>query len=186
MGRKLKPVQTQRLILRQWRDDDLKGFIELCGDTEVMRFFPTTLTAEQSAKALQQCRAHIDRQGYGPWAVERRDTDEFIGMVGLFDIESGFDFAPCVEVLWRLQRSTWGRGYATEAAKAAISFGFEQAGLNRIIAMTAVVNTPSEAVMRKLSMQKVGQFQHPKLGADHSLSEHVLYQIERDDVSLSG
>jgi len=124
-----------------------------------------------------------DQYGYSVSVLERRADQAFLGIVGLSYIADGFDFAPCTEIAWRLNRAAWGKGYATEAALAALQYGFEVQGLDNIIAMTAVINKPSERVMQKLGMRYSGNFMHPKLAATDRLCEHVLYQMQAADFS---
>lgn len=170
-------MKTSRLKLRQWRGADHQPFAELCADPRVMRYFPAPLNEEQARASIERFTAHIVEWGYGFWAVERRDNQQFIGFVGLNNIDGGFSFAPGVEIGWRLTKSAWGQGLATEAARAALQFGFEQARLPAIIAMTSVHNSASERVMVRLGMQKIGNFNHPRLMPEHQLCEHVLYRL---------
>jgi len=159
---------------------------KLCADPQVMRYFPYVLSAEQSNKAVDKVSSTIDQYGYGFWAAEITATREFIGFVGISPIEQGFDFAPCVEVGWRLKQSTWGRGYASEAAQAALAYGFNTIGLKEIISMTAVINVPSENVMRKLGMVKDPQtFMHPDVSLESPLCEHVFYRLTRTKFTLN-
>ena len=169
---------TQRLRLRQWRDDDLAPFAALNADPEVMRYFPAPLTREQSDQLAGRIRSKIERQGWGLWAVEVAGGPPFIGFVGLSRPTFEAPFVPAVEIGWRLARMGWGHGYATEAAGAALGFGFEQLGLREIVSFTSTVNERSIRVMRRLGMSHdaADDFDHPRV-ADGPLRRHVLYRL---------
>jgi RimJ/RimL family protein N-acetyltransferase len=173
---------TSRLRLRQWRDADVNPFAALNADPEVMRHFPGCLTRDQSEELATSIRATIDRQGWGLWAVEVAAGPSFIGFVGLNRPRFNAHFTPAVEVGWRLARASWGNGYATEAAAAALSFGFEQLDLGEIVSFTAPVNERSIRVMRRLGMRRepADDFDHPNV-SDGPLRRHVLYRISKDD-----
>jgi ribosomal-protein-alanine N-acetyltransferase len=169
---------TRRLVLRQWQDSDLDPFAALNADPEVMRFFPNRLARAQSDQFAIRTRATIDRQGWGLWAVEIADGPPFIGFVGLSRPRFRARFTPAVEVGWRLARRHWGHGYATEAAGAAVSFGFEQLGLAEIVSFTSAINERSISVMRRIGMthDPADDFDHPDV-PDGPLHRHVLYRI---------
>jgi RimJ/RimL family protein N-acetyltransferase len=171
-------LMTERLLLRQWRPEDLEPFARLGADPEVMRYFPSTQPRERS-DALARDLAHaIEERGWGFWAVEVRSGAPFIGFVGLGD--PGFDahFMPAVEIGWRLAREHWGQGYATEAARAAVEFGFGELGLEEIVAMTVPANSRSRAVMERLGMtwDPADDFDHPRVPPG-PLRRHVLYRL---------
>ena len=173
-------LRTPRLLLRPWRDSDLAPFAALNTDAEVMRHFPEPLSRAQSDALAQRSRALIEARGWGFWAVERRDNGAFAGFLGLHTPSTDLPFAPCVEIGWRLARAHWGQGLATEGARAALDFGFEQLGLPEIVAFTALGNTRSEAVMQRLGMRRdAATFGHPALAPGHPLREHVLYRLRR-------
>ena len=171
-------LHTERLILRQWLPEDVAVFAVMNEDPEVMRYFPGTLTREQSQAWAENCRQMLARQGWGLWAVEVQELAEFIGFVGLHAPEIDLPFNPCVEIGWRLRRSAWGNGYATEAARACLQFGFEQLGLREIVSFTSVVNKPSLAVMQRLGMTPdADTFEHPSVPDGHILREHCVYRL---------
>lgn len=174
-------IQTERLLLRQWRDEDLEPFAALNSDPAVMEFFPSVLTTAESNVAVRGNRARIEEHGWGLWAVERLDTGEFIGFTGLWAVPDEFPFSPAVEVGWRLARAHWGRGYATEAARAAVYFGFGDLGLDEIVSMTTASNERSWRVMEKLGMTRdpADDFDHPRVPEGHPLRPHVLYRLKR-------
>ena len=171
-------MNTSRLRLRQWRDDDLPAFAALNADPEVMRYFPAPLSEEASDHMARHCRDLITSRGWGLWAVEVRETKTFIGFVGLHEPGHDLPFSPCVEIGWRLARPHWGKGYATEAAQRALRYAFERLALDEVVSFTSVGNLPSRAVMERLGFQNShANFAHPALALDDPLSEHVLYKL---------
>ena len=173
--------ETARLRLRQWKTSDLAPFAAMSSDPRVMEFFPSTLNRSESDAIAEKCQALIAERGWGVWAVERLDTSEFIGIVGLQTTAPEMPSSPCVEVLWRLARPHWGQGYATEAAAAALRVGFEALNLQEIVSFAVVNNYRSRAVMERLNMVDSGQtFQHPAVPEGSHLREHCLYKISRE------
>ena len=171
-------LRTERLLLRQWRDSDRDAWAALNADPLVLEYFPSTLSREQSDHWATVNHDRLATQGWGLWAVEVVDGPPFIGFVGL--AAPGFEasFTPCVEVGWRLAREHWGKGYAPEAARAALAFGFEDLRLDEIVSFTAVGNAKSRRVMEKIGMTEAFEFDHPKLPGD-PLERHVLYRLTR-------
>jgi RimJ/RimL family protein N-acetyltransferase len=174
-------LTTQRLLLRQWRDADLAPFADLNADPEVMRYFPAALTARESDAMAGYARELIALNGWGLWAVEVAGGEPFIGFVGLNRPRFEAHFTPAVEVGWRLARAHWGCGYATEAATAAVSFGFDQLDLDEVVSFTTTGNERSMRVMQRLGMSHdpADDFDHPAL-ADGPLRRHVLYRLPRE------
>ncbi|MBW3537285.1 MAG: GNAT family N-acetyltransferase [Actinobacteria bacterium] len=175
-------METERLLLRQWRDEDLEPFAAMNTDPEVMEFFPSVSDRADSDKAAEMNGVHIAEHGWGLWAVEVGATGDFVGFTGLWSVPAAeFPFAPAVEVGWRLARPHWGQGYATEAARAAVAFGFDELRLDEIVSMTAVGNLRSRRVMEKLGMttDPTENFEHPRVPDGHPLRPHVLYRIAR-------
>jgi ribosomal-protein-alanine N-acetyltransferase len=172
-------LTTDRLLLRRWRDTDYKPYAQLNADPEVMKHFPATLTRDQSDAMIARIENGFDEHGYGLWALEIADTGEFIGFTGLSVPRFTAHFTPAVEVGWRLATSAWGKGYATEAARRALTYGFDNAGLGEIVSFTTAGNLRSQAVMTRLGMTRnpADDFRHPSLAADHPLSPHVLYRL---------
>jgi RimJ/RimL family protein N-acetyltransferase len=150
-----------------------------------MRYFPATMTREESDELATYVRETIDRQGWGLWAVEVTDGPAFIGFVGLNCVSFEAHFTPAVEVGWRLARPFWGNGYATEAATAAARLGFEELDLQEIVSFTATINAPSIRVMRRLGMRHdaTGDFDHPRV-AEGPLRRHVLYRLAKHAQSV--
>jgi RimJ/RimL family protein N-acetyltransferase len=174
---------TPRLVLRPWRDSDLDPFAELNADPVTMEFFPETLGRAESDALAGRLRRGIDEQGFGLWATEVIGGADFIGFIGLSVTPYETPFTPCVEIGWRLHRAHWGRGFATEGARAAIRDGFDRLGLASIVSFTAVLNTRSRRVMEKLGMRRRVEedFDHPRLPEGHPLRRHVLYRLASGD-----
>ena len=174
-------LTTARLLLRQWRDADLPAFAALNADQRVMEFFPKTLQADESDALAAAIRANIEHRGFGLWAVEVRGVADFIGFVGLHVPRFESHFTPCVEIGWRLAFEHWGRGYATEAARVSLAFGFERLGLEEIVSFTVPLNVRSRHVMEKIGMRRssADDFDHPMLPQGHPIRRHVLYRLAR-------
>jgi len=175
---------TSRLVLRPWRDDDLAPFAALNADAEVMRHFPSVLTRAESDALAGRLRGGLDERGWGLHAVEVRASREFIGFIGLSPVPDEVAAAAGVggvEVGWRLARLAWGHGYATEGAREAMRFAFDDLALPELVSFTAVTNRRSRAVMERLGMRQRVEFEHPRLPAGHVLRPHVLYAKRRDD-----
>lgn len=173
-------IETERLLIRQWIAADLAPFCELNRDPVAMEFFPATLTDEQSRDLMNKIRNHIDQKGYGFFALERKDTGEFIGFTGLWHPSFTAFFTPCTEIGWRLLQDHWHQGFASEAAKACLQFGFTRLGLPEIVSFTSEHNHRSEQVMQKIGMEKTGTFDHPGIAPGYFLEKHVLYQISKE------
>jgi RimJ/RimL family protein N-acetyltransferase len=177
--RLIEPL-TRRLVLRQWRDEDRTPFAALNADPLVMEHFPALMTRAQSDALVDRCFEQIQHEGYGLWAVEVTTSGEFIGFVGLAIPTWEAAFTPCTEIGWRLARSAWGQGYATEAANAALATAFATIGLTEVVSFTTTSNLRSQRVMRRIGMTR-----HPSEDFDHPhvpngpLSRHVLYCIGR-------
>ena len=176
-------LQTQRLILRDWQQSDLESFARMNADTEVMKYFPVTLSRPESDALVERIKNHHQAYGFGLWVVEECSTGAFIGCIGLNVPTFQAHFTPTVEVGWRLAKTFWGKGYATEGARKVISYGFEVIGLIEIVSFTAQLNLRSIAVMKRLGMthQESDDFDHPGLSSDHPLQRHVLYRLKRSN-----
>lgn len=169
-------LRTERLLLRRWQKTDLEPFAALNADEEVMEHFPRVLTRDESDAFASAIEAHFEQHGFGWWAVEVEGDDAFIGFVGLRRVPFEAHFTPAVEIGWRLARKHWGHGYASEAARAAVSFGFEEIGLDEIVSFTTPENLRSRAVMARLGMSHnaVDDFDHPR-----ARCRMVLYRLPR-------
>ncbi|WP_180087263.1 GNAT family N-acetyltransferase [Acinetobacter sp. YH12226] len=177
----MKNIQTPRLLLRQWQDSDTAPFIQMCADNEVMRYFPKKLNATEATAFLERIRTDIEKRGWEFFAVELKATGEFIGFIGLNVHPSELEIADAPEIGWRLLPQYWHQGYATEGAKAVLKYAFRTLRLEKVISFTACINTPSERVMQNIGLEKVGEFDHPLVPADHILCRHVLYEKQRSD-----
>lgn len=182
-------LETDRLLLRAWQDDDIDAFAEMCADRDVMRYFPEPLTRQKTDLLVTKCRSKQETDGFSMAPAEIKATGEFIGFVGLNvpAYAAPLPFEPCVEIGWRLKQSAWGKGYASEAARAWLRFGFETIGLDEIVAFTIPANLPSQKVMQRIGMSRdlEGDFLHPSLPEDHPIARHVLYRLSRVDWSAT-
>lgn len=176
-------LTTPRLLLRSWTDADAEPFAAMNSDPRVMEFFPAPLDRAQSDALLALVRAEIEERGYGPYAVEERASGKLLGFTGLSVPTFDAPFMPAVEMGWRLARTAWGQGYATEAARAVRDHAFTGLGLDEVVAFTAEWNQPSRRVMEKIGMTRdeSADFIHPRVPAGHKLARHVLYRLKRAD-----
>jgi RimJ/RimL family protein N-acetyltransferase len=174
-------LRTERLRLRRWRPSDRDGFAALNADPVVMEHFLSTQDRAHSDAFADRIDAHFAGHGWGLWAVELVDTGEFAGFTGLWIPGFEAHFTPAVEIGWRLARAHWGRGVATEAARAAVADGFERLGLDGIVSFTSTGNARSRRVMEKAGLRHDpgGDFDHPSMPVGHRLRRHVLYRIDR-------
>ena len=168
-------MRTERLVLRDWRESDRDAWAALNADPAVREFFPTVLTREQSDEAFERISGSLAERGWGLWAVAL--DDRFLGFTGLAQP----DFRPEREIGWRFAVSAWGKGYATEAARAVLDFAFTELQLPEVVSFTAAGNVRSRAVMERLGMVRdpAEDFDHPAVAQGHPLRRHVLYRIAR-------
>lgn len=177
-------LSTDRLILRTWKSADVPLMAEISSDPLVMEYFPYTQDFSATELFVHRINEHFEKYGYGLYAIEIKNTGEFIGFVGLnhpsFEIP-GFTARglPIVEIGWRLSSSHWGKGYATEAAKAVLNYAFSELKLEEIISFTVPANLKSRRVMEKIGMQhsEADDFDHPKIEKSSPLKRHVLYRL---------
>jgi RimJ/RimL family protein N-acetyltransferase len=169
---------TERLLLRRWRADDLEPFAALNADAAVMRYFTATLSRAESDAVAARIARHFDERGFGLWAVEVVGAVPFAGFIGLQVPSFAAHFTPCVEIGWRLAAGCWGRGYATEGARAALAFGFDGLGLAEVVSFAVEANHPSRRVMERIGMthNPADDFDHPLLPAGDPRRRHVLYR----------
>jgi RimJ/RimL family protein N-acetyltransferase len=182
-------IETERLRLRQWIESDRQPFAMLNADPRVMEFLPSILDRAASDAGIDRTQAKIAERGWGFWAVESKQAKQFIGYVGLHIPTADLPFSPCVEIGWRLAFEYWGKGYATEAAQAALKVGFvggafpsgNRLELPEIVSFTTINNHRSSAVMERLGMIRDAEtFEHPSLTVGHPLREHCLYRLSRE------
>ena len=175
-------LETDRLLLREWQPADREPFARINADPRVVEFLSRPLDRAGSDDMVDRIEARWRADGHGLWAVERRADGTFIGFVGLAAATFEAAFTPCVEIGWRLAHAAWGQGYATEAARAALRFGFDALGLDEIVSFTVPANVRSRAVMARLGMTRdpADDFDLPSLAAGHDLRRHVMYRLGRD------
>ena len=171
---------SDRLCLRQWRDEDREAFAAMNSDARIMEFFRSPLNRIQSDAMVDHIQKHFSEHGFGLWAIEVPGVAPFVGFAGLAVPRFIAHFTPCVEVGWRLAFEHWGRGYATEAAHLALGYGFEAAALQQVVSYTSTTNRRSRAVMERLGMRRdpADDFDYPTLPEGHPLRLHVLYRLD--------
>ena len=174
-------ITTPRLGLRDWRDADRAPFAALNADADVMRYFPAPLSRADSDALVDRLMAHTAATGHTFYAVDTLHDGAFIGMLGVIwqdgaHMPGNFDFLPTYEIGWRLAKTAWGRGYATEGALACIDYARDVLKAERVQAWTATTNAVSERVMVKAGMRRAGTFEHPAIPEGHPLRSHVRYE----------
>jgi len=170
--------KSQRLGFRNWTKEDLSEFAKINSDSDVMEHFPKPLTKEETAEFIDRLQKHYEKNGYNYFAAEILDSGELIGFIGLAYQDYETDFTPATDVGWRLKKTAWGKGYATEGAKRCLEFAFEELGLEKVISTCTLRNTKSEHVMQKIGMSKKGEFKHPRLSNYPDFEDCVWYEIE--------
>jgi RimJ/RimL family protein N-acetyltransferase len=179
-SRRFDTIRTERLLMRRWQESDREPFAGLNADPLTMVYFPETLDRAASDALVDRIESRFDRLGYGLWALEIADTGQFIGFTGLSPMPDDVPGAGGTEVGWRLTRHAWHHGYATEAATAALDVAFNGVGMTEIWSMTAVLNEPSQGVMRRIGLREVARFDHPRVPEGHRLRPHVTYRLASD------
>jgi len=179
-------IETERLLLRQWKESDKKPFAQLNSDPETLLHFPKTLAEEESNSFVDKTIQLINKNKYGLFAVELKDSGKFIGFTGLAVPSWEADFTPCTEIGWRIYKGYWGKGYATEAAKKVLNFAFSKLKLEEVVAFTSHFNIPSIKVMKRIGMihDPARDFDHPRIEQGHKFSPHVFYQISRSNFEM--
>ena len=174
-------MRSDRVLLRNWRDSDLEPWVEMNADPEVMEYFPAVLERVEAEAMAERIRSHLDEHGWGLWALEVPGEVEFAGFVGLAEATFEAHFTPAVEVGWRLARPAWGHGHASEAAKLAVGYAWDQLGCDEVVSFTAQGNLRSRAVMERIGLTRdpADDFDHPRLEGDSPLRRHVLYRLSR-------
>jgi RimJ/RimL family protein N-acetyltransferase len=172
-------LSSERVRLRRWRDGDREAFAEMNSDARVMEFFRSRLSRAESDAMVDGIEQHFSQHGFGLWALEAPDVAPFVGFVGLAVARFDAPFTPCVEVGWRLAFEHWGHGYATEAARLALGYGFGTLAIPEIVSFTSATNYRSRAVMERLGMRHdaADDFDYPSIPEGHPLRPHVLYRL---------
>ena len=178
----LASLSGDRVRLRRWREEDREAFAAMNCDARVMEFFASPLSRGDSDAMTDRIEQHFDEHGFGLWAIEVPGVAPFIGFAGLTWAKFSAPFTPCVEVGWRLAFEHWGHGYATEAARLALGYGFGTLALPEIVSFTSATNHHSRAVMERLGMRRdpADDFDYPALPDGHPLRRHVLYRLGSD------
>lgn len=171
---------SKRLGFRNWEKDDLAKMQEINADREVMAYFPSTQTEAQTMEFMERMKNQYSEKRYCYFAVDKLETEEFIGFIGLSEQNFEADFTPCVDIGWRLAKKEWGKGFATEGAKRCLQYAFEELKVDRIYAMAPAVNLPSLSVMKKIGMESALSFEHPRLMDDNRLRTCMLYVINNN------
>ncbi|WP_299247559.1 GNAT family N-acetyltransferase [uncultured Aquimarina sp.] len=169
--------QSERLGFRNWTLDDLDALAEMNNDDDVMEFFPFKPSKEQTKDFIHRMQKMYEKTGFCYFPVDIAATKEFIGFIGLSEQNYIENKPTFVDIGWRLKKSVWNKGYATEGAKACLDFGFHQIGLTDIYSVASEINIKSEAIMKKIGMQRIKTFKHPKLLDDKRLVSCVFYHI---------
>lgn len=169
--------ETERLIFRHWKEDDLKEFRVMNKDLNVMKYFPKILTEQETDLFYNRIQDEFSDLGYGLYAVETKYNNEFIGFIGFHTATFNASFTPCVEIGWRLKYKAWGKGYATEGAKACLKYGLHTFNFDKVYSFTSKVNLQSQNIMKKIGMNKVMEFKHPNIKENSPLCQHVLYSL---------
>jgi [ribosomal protein S5]-alanine N-acetyltransferase len=172
-------LSTERLGLRRWIDTDVQPFIDMNKDADIMKYFPKTLTDTETMEMIERIKLHFSKNNFGLFAVENKSTKQFLGFTGFSMPAFSSFFTPCIEIGWRFNKEVWRHGFATEAASACIKYGFENLGFDKIVSFTSIINTGSEKVMKKIGMEYVADFDHPKIEKSSAICRHVLYEIEK-------
>ena len=170
--------KSDRLGFRKWSTKDLDEFSKLNSDKEVMEHFPKTLSKKEVEELIEKLKSHYAKNGFTYYATELLETKEFIGMIGLAYQEYKTEFTPAIDIGWRLKKSAWGKGYATEGAKRCLEYAFSELGISKIISVCTVKNKKSENVMKKIGMIKVGEFNHPEMINNPEYEKHFCYEIK--------
>ncbi len=169
--------ETDRLVFRDWKETDLEEFRIMNKDTRVMKYFTKILTVEETDNFYNKIQNELRDYGYGLYAVETKESNDFIGFIGFHWANFISEFTPCIEIGWRLKYDAWGNGFATEGAKECLNYGFEILKFNKIYSFTSKINYRSENIMKKIGMKKIMEFDHPNIIEGSPLKKHVLYDV---------
>lgn len=173
-------IETERLYLREWREEDVEPFYQMSQNPKVLEFLIGPLSMEAVRQFIVDKNQTLVEKKYTFWAVEEKTAGAMMGYIGLQECLPPLPFAPSVEIAWRLGFQYWGRGYATEGATAVLNYGLKTLKIPEIVSYTAANNHRSQRVMQKIGMKRdlAGDFLHPKLSSDHRLAQHILYRIK--------
>jgi RimJ/RimL family protein N-acetyltransferase len=178
-------LETERLLLRRWKESDREPFAVMNADARVMEFFPGCLTREESDALIDSIESHFDNHGFGLFAAELKTEQKLIGFIGLHVAGFQAHFTPCVEIGWRIAKDYWGKGLATEGSQAVVRWAFDRLKLETLVSFTVPENKASRRLMEKLGMthDPAEDFDHPKLPPGHRLRRHVLYRLRNPNLN---
>jgi RimJ/RimL family protein N-acetyltransferase len=176
-------IETERLILRTWKNEDANAYYQINQDPKVIEFLKGSLTMKEVTDFISFVNKQFDEIGYSVWAAEEKSSGKLMGYIGLDPIKWNPPFGKAVEIEWRLGSEHWYKGYATEGARACLDFAFNKCGLKEIVSFTVPANIRSIRIMEKIGMRRDinGDFAHPDLPPDHKLSKHILYRLTVDE-----
>ena len=170
--------KSDRLGFRNWQETDIENLATINADKEVMKFFPSTRSLSETKTFIKRMQQQYIEKGYCYFAVDTLKDETLIGFIGLSEQNYEADFTPCIDIGWRLAKSAWNKGYATEGAKRCLEFGFKTLHLDKIYSIAPVVNTRSQQVMQKIGMHEVKTFAHPQLLDNARLRKCLLYEVK--------
>jgi RimJ/RimL family protein N-acetyltransferase len=172
--------KSERLGFRNWVKEDLAEFTKINSDPKVMEHFPNTLNIDETKEFIQRLQNHYNEKGYNYFATEIIETGELIGFIGLAFQTYESSFCPVTDIGWRLKKSAWGKGYATEGAKKCLEYAFNELKIDTIVSVCTINNKNSESVMKKIGMTKKGGFKHPKLKDYPEYENCIWYEIKKE------
>jgi len=176
---KITELETKQFYLRQWREEDFIPYEALTSNSDIMKFFPKTLTPQESKKAALKFQNLLSTRGWGFWAVEEKKSGKFIGYAGLHSPSTSFPFSPCVEIAWRMESKYWNNGTVLELGKSILTHALEVLKLEKVVYFSSIHNRQAKTVMEALGMvNQHKNFHHPFVSTEHHLSEHYLFQIK--------
>ena len=175
-------LETERLILREWQDSDLEVFARIVQDKEIMHHYPDIWNAKQVEDSMVKNKKSFAENKFCFFPVILKESKSLIGFTGINKVDFEEKFTPAVEIGWIIDKKYWKQGFASEAAKKVLEYGFAEIQLNEIVSFTAAINTPSQKLMEKVGMRYSNDFYHPKLNKDHNLALHKLYRIKKNGI----
>jgi len=170
-------IETPRLLLRSWKEEDIQPFANMNSDPNVMRYFLKSLTEQESLDFYNRIQDEFSQYGYGLYAIQKKEDGAFIGYTGFHHFNFDIDIALGIEIGWRIRHEDWNNGFATEAAKACLLYANKQPSFQTVWSFTSLSNKSSERVMQKIGMEKIKEFPHPLIPDGHPLKEHLLYKM---------
>ena len=174
-------IEMEFILLRQWKKNDYEPYAKLTSNMEVMRFFPSILTINESFLAIEKFKNLIDIRGWGFWAVELKSSNKFIGYAGLHSPKTQFPFSPCIEIGWRMENKYWENGYVLKIGIEILKHAFMVLDLKEVVYFSSLLNKEAIFVMKSLGMIDMDEnFNHPSIHKGHKLEEQRLYKITKE------